>query len=59
MYTSLEIDVGTMMMMMIVFVEWLTKEWHLCIISSRNHCQRFSPLQIFDMPLAGLEYALP
>ena len=27
------------------------------LISSRGHCQRFSPLQISDMPRAGFEPA--
>ena len=29
----------------------------LSLISSRNHCQRFSPPQISDTPQAGLEPA--
>ena len=33
----------------IVFAEWLTEERHLCLISSQDHCQRFSPFQISDM----------
>ena len=33
--------------------EWLTKERCLRFISSRDHCQRPSPLQISDASLAG------
>ena len=41
----------------IVFVVWLTDERHLRFISCRDHCQRFSPSQIFDTPQAGFEPA--
>ena len=37
--------------------EWLTDERRLRLISSRDHCQGFSPLLIFDMPRAGFEPA--
>ena len=36
---------------------WLTDERCLCLISSRDHCQRFSPSQISDTPRAGFEPA--
>ena len=41
----------------IVFVVWSTDERHLRFISCRDHCQRFSPSQIFDTPQAGFEPA--
>ena len=41
----------------LVFVVWLTDERRLWLISSRDHCQRFSPSQISDTPRAGFESA--
>ena len=41
----------------IVFAEWLTDERCLRLISSRDHCQRFSLSQISDTPQAGFEPA--
>ena len=46
-----------MMMMVVVFVVWLTDERRSRIISSRNHCQRFLPSQISDTSQAGFEIA--
>ena len=34
---------------------WHFNERHFNIISSQDHCQRSSPLQISDMPQAGFE----
>ena len=39
----------------IVFVVWLTGERRLHLISSLDHCQRFSPSRISDTPRAGFE----
>ena len=41
----------------IVFVVWLTDERCLRLISSRDHCQRFSLSQISNTPRAGFEPA--
>ena len=41
----------------IVFVVWLTDERCLRLISSRDHCQRFSLSQISNTPQAGFEPA--
>ena len=36
-------------------MEWLTDERRLSLIFSWDHCQRFLPSQIFDIPRAGFE----
>ena len=41
---------GAMHSWWIVFGEWLTDERCLGFISSRDHCQRFSPSQISETP---------
>ena len=46
-----------MMMVVVVFVVWLTDERCSRLISSRNHCQRFLPSQISDTSQAGFELA--
>ena len=46
-----------MMMMMNCFVVWLTNQRCLVFISSQDHCQRSSPLQISDMLRSGFEPA--
>ena len=40
----------------IIYVVWLTDE-RRSLISSRSHCQRFSPSRISDTPRAGYELA--
>ena len=44
-----------MMMMMNSFCRMVEQKKVLSLISSRDHCQRFSPSQILDMPQAGFE----
>ena len=44
-----------MIMMMNCFCEMVDRRKALSIISSRDHCQRFSPLQISDTPRAVVE----
>ena len=48
-----------MMMMMMVncFCGMVDQRKVLSLISSRDHCQRSSPLRISDMPQAGFEPA--
>ena len=41
----------------IAFGEWLTEEQRLQLISSRDHCQKFSPPQISNRPRAVFEPA--
>ena len=46
------------MIMIINCFQGMVEQWKvLSLISSQNHCLRFSPLQISDMPLAGFEPA--
>ena len=46
-----------MMMMMSCFCGMVDRRKTFSLISSRDHCQRFSPLQISDTPQAGFELA--
>ena len=46
-----------MMMMMSCFCGMVDRQKAFILISSRDHCQRFSPLQISDTPRAGFEPA--
>ena len=46
-----------MMMMMICFCGMVDRRKAFSLISSRDHCQRSSPLQISDTPQAGFEPA--
>ena len=45
------------MMMMNCFCGMVDQQKAFSLISSRDHCQRFSPLRISDMPRAGFEPA--
>ena len=48
----------SVMIMIINCFQGMVEQWKvLTLISSQNHCLRFSPLQISDMPLAGFEPA--
>ena len=44
-------------MMMKCFCGMVDRRKAFSLISSRNHCERTSPLQISDTPLAGFEPA--
>ena len=46
-----------MMMMMNCFCGMVDQLKAFSLISSRDHCQRYSPLQISDTPQAGFEPA--
>ena len=46
-----------MMMMMNCFCGMVDQRKMICLFSSRDHCQRFSPSRIFDTPRTGFEPA--